>query len=54
MDMVEFFTDYVWPVIIMVAQSVLLLVLLLIVTAWGALCIPRTWLVKLMLAGTDS
>ena len=32
--MVEFFTSYIWPLIVMVAQSVMLLVILLIAIAY--------------------
>ena len=41
--MAEFFTDYVWPLIIMVAQSVLLLVLLLIVIAYVLYADRKIW-----------
>jgi NADH-quinone oxidoreductase subunit H len=41
--MAEFFTDYVWPLIIMVAQSVLLLVLLLITIAYILLADRKIW-----------
>ncbi len=41
--MAEFWTTYVWPLIVMVAQSVLLLVLLLIVTAYVLLADRKIW-----------
>jgi NADH-quinone oxidoreductase subunit H len=53
MDMVEFFTDYVWPVIIMVAQSVLLLVLLLIVTAYVLYADRKIWAAVQMRRGPN-
>ena len=41
--MSEFWTNYVWPVVILVAQSVLLLVLLLIVTAYVLYADRKIW-----------
>jgi NADH-quinone oxidoreductase subunit H len=41
--MAEFFTDYVWPLIVMVAQSVLLLVVLLISVAYILLADRKIW-----------
>jgi NADH-quinone oxidoreductase subunit H len=41
--MAEFFTDYVWPLIIIVAQSVLLLVVLLIAVAYILLADRKIW-----------
>ena len=41
--MPELFTNYIWPVIIIVAQSVLLLVLLLIVTAFVLYADRKIW-----------
>jgi NADH-quinone oxidoreductase subunit H len=41
--MAEFFTDYVWPLIIIVAQSVLLLVVLLISVAYILLADRKIW-----------
>ena len=41
--MPELFTNYIWPVIIIVAQSVLLLVLLLIVTAFILYADRKIW-----------
>src|SRR6202049_3075122 len=41
--MAEFWTNYIWPVIIIVAQSVLLLVLLLIVTAFVLYADRKIW-----------
>ena len=43
MDFAEFFTDYVWPVIIIVAQSVLLLVVLLIAVAYLLYADRKIW-----------
>src|SRR5262247_3098844 len=43
MDFGEFFTDYVWPVIVIVAQSVLLLVLLLLITAYVLYADRKIW-----------
>jgi NADH-quinone oxidoreductase subunit H len=41
--MAEFFTDYVWPVIVIVAQSVLMLVVLLIAIAYILLADRKIW-----------
>jgi NADH-quinone oxidoreductase subunit H len=41
--MAEFWTNYAWPLIVIVAQSVLLLVLLLIVTAYVLLADRKIW-----------
>src|SRR5215831_16866979 len=41
--MAEFFTDYIWPLIIIVAQSVLLLVVLLIAVAYILLADRKIW-----------
>jgi NADH-quinone oxidoreductase subunit H len=41
--MAELWTDYIWPVIVIVAQSVLLLVLLLIVTAYVLYADRKIW-----------
>jgi NADH-quinone oxidoreductase subunit H len=41
--MAEFFTDYVWPLIVIVAQSVLLLVVLLISVAYILLADRKLW-----------
>src|SRR5262245_65979989 len=43
MDFTDFFTDYVWPVIVIVAQSVLLLVLLLLITAYVLYADRKIW-----------
>jgi NADH-quinone oxidoreductase subunit H len=43
MDFAEFFSEYVWPVIIIVAQSVMLLVLLLLVTAYVLYADRKIW-----------
>src|ERR671926_348383 len=42
-SMPELWTDYLWPLIVMVAQSVLLLVLLLIVTAYVLYADRKIW-----------
>jgi NADH-quinone oxidoreductase subunit H len=41
--MAEFFTDYVWPLVVIVAQSVLLLVVLLIAVAYILLADRKIW-----------
>jgi NADH-quinone oxidoreductase subunit H len=41
--MAEFWTNYIWPLIVMVAQSVLLLVLLLIITAYVLYADRKIW-----------
>ena len=41
--MAEFWTSYLWPLIIMVAQSVLLLVLLLVTIAYVLLADRKIW-----------
>ena len=41
--MAEFWTNYIWPLIVIVAQSVLLLVLLLIVTAYVLYADRKIW-----------
>jgi NADH-quinone oxidoreductase subunit H len=41
--MAEFFTDYVWPLIVMVAESVLLLVVLLVAVAYILLADRKIW-----------
>jgi NADH-quinone oxidoreductase subunit H len=41
--MVEFFTSYIWPLIVMVAQSVMLLVILLIAIAYVLLADRKIW-----------
>jgi NADH-quinone oxidoreductase subunit H len=41
--MAEFWTQYIWPLIVMVAQSVLLLVLLLVVTAYVLYADRKIW-----------
>jgi NADH-quinone oxidoreductase subunit H len=42
-DMAEFWTDYIWPLLIIVGQSVLLLVLLLIITAYVLYADRKIW-----------
>src|SRR6201982_3441180 len=41
--MAEFFNDYVWPLIVMVAESVLALVVLLIAVAYVLLADRKIW-----------
>src|SRR5678815_4521521 len=41
--MAEFWTDYIWPLLIIVGQSVLLLVLLLIITAYVLYADRKIW-----------
>src|SRR6266536_867682 len=41
--MAEIWTDYVWPLIVIVAQSVLLLIVLLIVTAYALYADRKIW-----------
>ena len=41
--MAEFWTSYIWPLLVIVAQSVLLLVLLLVVTAYVLLADRKIW-----------
>src|SRR2546422_8811609 len=41
--MAEFFTSYVWPLIVMVAQSVLLLVILLVAIAYILYADRKIW-----------
>ena len=41
--MAELWTDYIWPLLIIVAESVLLLVLLLIVTAYVLYADRKIW-----------
>ena len=41
--MAEFWTDYVWPLIIMLAESVLMLVVLLIAVAYVLLADRKIW-----------
>ena len=53
MDFAEFFTAYLWPVIIIVAQSVLLLVLLLVVTAFVLYGDRKIWAAVQMRRGPN-
>src|ERR1700752_3224295 len=53
MDFAEFFTAYVWPVIIIVAQSVLLLVLLLVATAYVLYADRKIWAAVQMRRGPN-
>src|SRR3981081_574506 len=41
--MVEVFNDYIWPLIVMVAESVLLLVTLLVITAFVLYADRKIW-----------
>src|SRR5437870_4355245 len=41
--MAEFFTDYIWPLTVMVAQSLLLLVILLVVVAYVLYADRKIW-----------
>src|SRR5205809_5808474 len=41
--MAEFWTSYVWPLIVMIAQSVLLLVILLVVIAYVLYADRKIW-----------
>ena len=51
--MVEFFTTYIWPVLIMVAQSVLLLVILLVGIAYVLLADRKIWAAVQMRRGPN-
>jgi NADH-quinone oxidoreductase subunit H len=51
--MAEFFTDYVWPLIVIVAQSVLLLVVLLIAVAYILLADRKIWAAVQMRRGPN-
>jgi NADH-quinone oxidoreductase subunit H len=53
MDLTEFFSTYVWPVIIIVAQSVLLLVLLLVITAFVLYGDRKIWAAVQMRRGPN-
>src|SRR6202041_507496 len=52
-DMAEFFWDYIWPLIIMVAESVLLLVVLLIAIAYVLLADRKIWAAVQMRRGPN-
>ena len=41
--MAEFWTSYIWPLLVIVAESVLLLVLLLVITAYVLLADRKIW-----------
>src|SRR5580693_5106613 len=41
--MAEFWSDYIWPLVVMVAESVLLLVILLITVAYVLLADRKIW-----------
>jgi NADH-quinone oxidoreductase subunit H len=51
--MAEFFTDYIWPLIVMVAESVLLLVVLLIAVAYILLADRKIWAAVQMRRGPN-
>ena len=51
--MVEYFTIYVWPIVVMVAQSLLLLVLLLIGVAYVLLADRKIWAAVQMRRGPN-
>src|SRR6201985_2743677 len=51
--MAEFFTSYVWPVLIIVAQSVLMLVILLVSIAYILLADRKIWAAVQMLRGPN-
>src|SRR6202161_4232140 len=51
--MAEFFWDYIWPLIIMVAESVLLLVVLLIAIAYVLLADRKIWAAVQMRRGPN-
>jgi NADH-quinone oxidoreductase subunit H len=51
--MAEFFSDYVWPLIVIVAQSVLLLVVLLIAVAYILLADRKIWAAVQMRRGPN-
>src|SRR5512132_1515173 len=51
--MVEFWTSYIWPLIIMVAQSVLLLVILLVAIAYILLADRKIWAAVQMRRGPN-
>src|ERR1700752_4506342 len=53
MDFAEFFTAYIWPLLVMVAQSVLLLVLLLLVTAYVLYADRKIWAAVQMRRGPN-
>ena len=41
--MAAFISDYVWPLVVMVAESVLLLIVLLVVVAYVLLADRKIW-----------
>src|ERR1700722_1109940 len=51
--MAEFFWDYIWPLIIMVAESVLLLVILLVAIAYVLLADRKIWAAVQMRRGPN-
>jgi NADH-quinone oxidoreductase subunit H len=53
MDMTEFWTNYLWPLIVMLAQSVLMLVVLLIAIAYVLLADRKIWAAVQMRRGPN-
>jgi NADH-quinone oxidoreductase subunit H len=53
MTLAEFWTDYVWPLIVIVAQSVLLLVVLLVATAYILYADRKIWAAVQMRRGPN-
>src|SRR5882762_7272973 len=51
--MAEIFTSYIWPVVVMVAQSVLLLVILLVGVAYVLLADRKIWAAVQMRRGPN-
>jgi NADH-quinone oxidoreductase subunit H len=51
--MAELFTDYIWPLIVMIAQSLLLLVILLIAVAYVLLADRKIWAAVQMRRGPN-
>ncbi|MGB7258460.1 MAG: NADH-quinone oxidoreductase subunit H, partial [Pseudolabrys sp.] len=51
--MAEFFTAYVWPLIVMVAQSLLMLVILLVAIAYVLLADRKIWAAVQMRRGPN-
>src|SRR5215510_11889024 len=51
--MYEFWTNYIWPLIVMLAQSVLLLVVLLVATAYVLLADRKIWAAVQMRRGPN-
>src|SRR5258705_4459166 len=51
--MAEFFPDYIWPLIIMVAESLLLLLLLLFITAYVLYADRKIWAAVMLRRGPN-